>query len=127
MIETTLPLPRVILYEGPRAEPLEGDLRTRLFQNLLERGFAVRRVRGPEVALDRSAPAEEPLVLGRFGGRLPESRSKDLPVRLRDITGLALDDVLALVETLCAASSTKANGKRWKPWFPVIDYSRCTN
>ena len=52
---------------------------------------------------------------------------EDLPVRLRDITGLALDDVLDLVETLCAATATKANGKRWKPWFPVIDYSRCTN
>jgi len=129
LIETTIPLPRVILYEGPRAEPLECELRTHLLQSLLERGFAVRHVRGPQVSLDRSARAEEPLVLGQFGGRLPESRNndQDLPVRLRDITGLALDNVLDLVETLCAATATKANGKRWKPWFPVIDYSRCTN
>jgi NAD-dependent dihydropyrimidine dehydrogenase PreA subunit len=129
MIETTLAVPRVILYEGPRAEPLEGELRNRLLQSLLERGYAVRRVRGPEVSLDGSAQTEEPLILGRFGGRLPPSKNNDvdLPVRLRDITGLALEDVLVLVETLCAAGTTKANGKRWKPWFPVIDYSRCTN
>jgi NAD-dependent dihydropyrimidine dehydrogenase PreA subunit len=129
MIETTLPLPRVILYEGPRAEPLESELRTHLLQKLLERGCAVRRVCGSQISLDRTAPAEEPLVLGRFGGRLPETRhdEPDLPVRLRDITDLGLDDVLALVETQCAASTTPTNGKRWKPWFPVIDYLRCTN
>jgi NAD-dependent dihydropyrimidine dehydrogenase PreA subunit len=129
MIETTLPLPRVILYEGPRAEPLESELRARLLQKLLERGYAVRRVRNPQISLNRSAQAEDPLVLGRFGGQLSETRNgdQDLPVRLRDITGLTLDEVLDLVETSCAGSTTTANGKRWKPWFPVIDYSRCTN
>jgi NAD-dependent dihydropyrimidine dehydrogenase PreA subunit len=129
MIESPLSVPRVILYEGPRAEPLECELRNGLLQGLLERGYAVRRVRGPEVSLDSSAQAEEPLILGRFGGRLPEPGNNvlDLPVRLRDITGLALEDALALVETLGAAGTTKGNGKRWKPWFPVIDYSRCTN
>ena len=103
MIETPLSVPRVILYEGPRAEPLECELRNGLLQGLLERGYAVRRIRGPEVSLDCSAQAEEPLILGRFGGRLPEPGNNvlDLPVRLRDITGLALEDVLALVETLC--------------------------
>ena len=96
MIESTLPMPRVILYEGPRAEPLEGELRNRLLQTLLERGYAVRRIRGAEVALDRSAPAKQPLIIGNFGGQVPESDDLNLPVRLRDIiTALAVEDVLA--------------------------------
>ena len=129
MIQKALPVPRVILYEGPRAEPLGLELRSGLVQKLLERGIAVRRVSRAEVSLDSSTAAEEPLILGRFGGRLPASSHDDreLPVRLRDITGLTIEDVLALVDTLCGALTTKVNGKRWKPWFPVIDFNRCTN
>src|SRR5437660_3958373 len=129
MIESALPLSRVILYEGPRSEPLELPLRARLLQSLLERGYAVRRVRGHEVSLHSSGQAEEPLILGRFGGQLPEFPEDypDLPVRLRDITGLTLEEIVALVDNLCAPVVMQTNGKRWKPWFPVIDYTRCTN
>jgi NAD-dependent dihydropyrimidine dehydrogenase PreA subunit len=125
MIDAKSPLPRVILYEGPRAQPLDGSLRARLLQGLLERGYPVRRVRGPEVSWEGSARPEDSLVLGQFGGGLAEG-SSDSPVQLRDVTGLALEEILALVEGTHAPAE-KTNGKRWKPWFPVIDYSRCTN
>ena len=55
----------------------------------------------------------------------PRAQEPNVPVRLKDITGLTLDDVLSLVET--SSGVTKSNGKHWKPWFPVIDHSRCTN
>src|SRR5438132_9367948 len=128
MIESALPLSRVILYEGPRSEPLELPLRARLLQSLLERGYAVRRVRGHEVSLHSSGQAEEPLILGRFGGQLPEFPEDypDLAVRLRDITGLTLEEIVALVDNLCAPVVMQTNGKRWKPWFPVIDYKSLT-
>jgi NAD-dependent dihydropyrimidine dehydrogenase PreA subunit len=129
MIETGLPQPRVILYEGPRSQPLDLPLRARLLRDLLERGYVVRNVRGPEVSLQNPGQDREPLILGRFGGQLSESKNDDLnlPIRIRDITYLTLEEILALVEDLCAPATFQSNGKRWKPWFPVIDYTRCTN
>src|SRR5688572_27856972 len=32
-----------------------------------------------------------------------------------------------LATSLDAAASPGTHGKPWKPWFPVIDYTRCTN
>src|SRR5262245_25758660 len=103
-------VPRVVVYEGPRSEALDSSLRTRLLQNLLERGYAVRRVGGPEVSVG-DHQTEEPLVLGCFRGQLPEHQGS-LPVRLRDITGLALDEILALVVATCTATAP-TTGKRW--------------
>jgi NAD-dependent dihydropyrimidine dehydrogenase PreA subunit len=129
MITTSHSLARVILYEGPRSEAMDSSLRSRLLQSLLERGHAVRRVGGPEVSVEGPVQAEQPLVLGCFRGQLPghTNDQTSLPVRLRDITGLGLDEILALVDTICTPTAMTTNGKRWKPWFPVIDYTRCTN
>ena len=124
MIGNSGALPRVILYEGPRSEPLDAGLRAELMRGLLEKGYAIRNLRGPEVSL-AATREDNPLILGRFAGRLPEV--VDLPAQFRDITGLALDEVLAAVEALASPANGKPGGKRWKPWFPVIDYQRCTN
>jgi Pyruvate/2-oxoacid:ferredoxin oxidoreductase delta subunit len=64
------------------------------------------------------------LVLGRFEN--PSGVPADAPVELRDIEGLAAADVVNLVEQVREHSALPVPGK-WKPWFPVIDYKRCTN
>jgi Pyruvate/2-oxoacid:ferredoxin oxidoreductase delta subunit len=47
-------------------------------------------------------------------------------VSVRHHDGLAPDDVAATAAVEPGPSATAAPA-RWKPWFPVIDYSRCTN
>src|SRR6187549_1999905 len=117
---------RVVLYEGDGAQPLEIGDRFAALTALLEKGFTVTRtIPGGRVApADRSAL----LVLGRFdGGQPPQAEAaSDVPVRFHDITGL---DATRIAETAEATRSETGAVKHgdWKPWFPVIDYDRCTN
>ncbi len=97
----------VVLYDGPGGVSLEPSARAELLKALLDRGFSVSRVRDEALA----PPAETPhVVLGK------------------DDAGAALDpaSVVAMVEEANRAADKPAPGA-WKPWFPVIDYSRCTN
>jgi len=43
----------------------------------------------------------------------------DMVLSSENTAGLAVEEILRLVE--------QPSGARWKPWFPVIDYNRCTN
>src|SRR5438046_2292472 len=122
--QTTL---RVVLYEGDGAQPLAAGERFAAVSALLERGFAVTRV----AAEGRVAPADRAslLVLGRFdSGRSPQAEDADSRVTLRfqDITGLDSSRVAEMVESVRAEANAARHGD-WKPWFPVIDYDRCTN
>ena len=47
-------------------------------------------------------------------------------IETRDITDLDAETVLALVEKVRGDRPMNQPGT-WKPWFPVIDYDRCTN
>jgi Pyruvate/2-oxoacid:ferredoxin oxidoreductase delta subunit len=58
------------------------------------------------------------VVVGQFNGSPTES--------VRDITGLSGPAIAELVETARAEAAAPKQGE-WKPWFPVIDYDRCTN
>ena len=49
-----------------------------------------------------------------------------MTIEARDISGLDAEGVLELVESVRGARPMNQPG-RWKPWFPVIDYDRCTN
>jgi Pyruvate/2-oxoacid:ferredoxin oxidoreductase delta subunit len=69
------------------------------------------------------------LVLGKFagGGKLDaEGVSGGDSVRFQDITGLDTNRIAELAETTRAETGAARHGE-WKPWFPVIDYDRCTN
>jgi NAD-dependent dihydropyrimidine dehydrogenase PreA subunit len=124
--------PRVVLYEGPGAEPLQAADRRELFAQLLDRGYAVTLAgRGNAAA----APLATVIVLGRFQGTPPEVESEGGQVCVRDISG---EDVLQIVDAVEAARGTRqmnrpeaaaaaTGGETWKPWFPVIDMDRCTN
>ena len=118
---------RVVLYEGADAKPLEAADRFAAMTALLEKGFAVTRA----VAGGRVAPHERGslLVLGKFaGGRAPsaESVSAETPIRFTDITGFDAPRIAEAVEATRAETAAVRHGD-WKPWFPVIDYDRCTN
>ena len=76
--------------------------RAELFRALLDKGYAVSSARGAVTVL-----------LG------------DSQVQLRDLDGLALAEVVSRVDQLREEAAAPVPGK-WKPWFPVIDYKRCT-
>ena len=121
--ETTL---RIVLYEGEGAATLDASDRCATLTALLEKGYAVTCAGDGAVA-----PADDSalLVLGRFeNGRIPEAEDATgtVPIRFRDINGLDADGVTTLVEEEREATQTARHGE-WKPWFPVIDYDRCTN
>ena len=121
------PALRVILYEGAGAQPLDSDERFATMTALLERGFAVTRTGGERAVAppDRSTM----LLLGRFDdGAAPEFETAPggPAVRASNVSGFAPAQVGDLVETTRAELGAAQHGN-WKPWFPVIDYDRCTN
>lgn len=116
----------VLLYEGTGSRPLGEDRRFAITVSLLDRGYSVSRTgRGaclppPEAAL---------MVLAEFeGGAAPvlEDAAGVRQLETRDITGLAPEDVATLADRIRGERPMNQPGL-WKPWFPVIDYSRCTN
>lgn len=124
---TTEPTLRVVLYEGTNAQPLEAAERFATLKALLEKGFAVAcTAAGQSVAPPSRGTL---LVLGKFlGGRTPDADGElgEASVRFQDIAGF---DAIRLTETVegIRAETGAARHGEWKPWFPVIDYDRCTN
>ncbi len=125
----SLPVLRVALYEGRGAEPLDGAHRFALMQTLLDKGYRVTRVGSGTAAAAGADDGNALAVLGRFTERQPaeavgaESGGR---VWFRDIGDETPDGVAALVEAIRADCDVHEPGK-WKPWFPVIDFDRCTN
>jgi NAD-dependent dihydropyrimidine dehydrogenase PreA subunit len=120
-----LPILRVALYDGRGARPLEVAQRLVLLQGLLDKGYRVTRVSagGAAGASDGNALA----VLGRFDEAQPDHAADgDTQVYIRNIEGLGAEQIVDAVETLSRAAGLHEPGG-WKPWFPVIDYDRCTN
>jgi len=116
---------RVALYEGDGAVPLDHPQRSAILHGLLEKGYRVSSIRngGAVAGVDEGAV----LVLGRFGDQRPaDSIEGSVSVSFRDVDGLNADAVTAVVEESRTTAAAPPPGK-WKPWFPVIDYSRCTN
>jgi Pyruvate/2-oxoacid:ferredoxin oxidoreductase delta subunit len=118
------PALRVILYEGAGAEPLGAADRFATISSLLERGYAVTSTDGSRTA----APADQAatLVLGRFSEEAPAFNNGSSQVSAKSISGLNPVQIAEVIETERASTGTARHGE-WKPWFPVIDYDRCTN
>lgn len=119
---------RVVLYEGTGSEPLDAAERAQVVSALLEAGYAVTRtVPGGEVAPPDGADV---VVLGRFTGGAPAVAGGDserLHVHdLRTAGGEVVEEGVEIVEELRERLGRERPGQ-WKPWFPVIDYERCTN
>ncbi len=112
---------RVVLYEGSGAQAVDAESRLATMNALLERGFAVTRA-GAERPL---APADDTplLVLGRWADGRPPSVEAEAKVRWGSPDPAT---VAEQAEAARSGFSAPAPGA-WKPWFPVIDYDRCTN
>jgi len=121
--ETTL---RVVLYEGAGAATLDATERDSTLRALLGKGYAVTCTgKGAVAPADDSAL----LVLGRFeNDQAPEAEDANgaVAIRFRDINGLDAEGITVMVEEERESTQTARHGE-WKPWFPVIDYDRCTN
>src|SRR5687767_4463131 len=117
---------QIVLYEGHGSTRLPGERRFAILTGLLDRGFTVSRT-GAGVCLP---PDESTLVvLGEFaGGMAPalEDSNGRISIDSHDITGMDAASVADLVEKSRGDRPMNQPGQ-WKPWFPVIDYSRCTN
>jgi Pyruvate/2-oxoacid:ferredoxin oxidoreductase delta subunit len=117
---------RVVLYEGDGAQTLDPSERFAAMTALLERGYAVTRTttRGSVAPADRTSL----LILGKFGDATPkgEDANGQVTVRFQSIDGIDASRVTELVETERTGRNAARHGD-WKPWFPVIDYDRCTN
>lgn len=110
---------RVILYEGPGSTPLADDVRYRALSSLLDNGFEVTRpVWGQEVAPHDDAPL---LVLGLLDN--PPVVPTDHEVHFRNLADVNALDAAREVREETGSRKLEA----WKPWFPVIDFDRCTN
>ena len=110
---------RVVLYEGPGSRALGDEERFEALSALLDNGFEVTRpMAGQDVAPADGAPV---LVLGRLDDA--PAADPDQDVHFRDLGKVgALDAAREVRET---AGTRKLEA--WKPWFPVIDFDRCTN
>ena len=109
---------RVVMRAG--AIESAGDASVEWLRALLDRGVPVSHG-GP----DALAGGEEgvTLVLDRFGGAPPPDDGR---MRYADVQDLDVDGLATRVDDLRRQADTSIPGA-WKPWFPVIDYSRCTN
>ncbi|HSJ03260.1 MAG TPA: ferredoxin family protein [Verrucomicrobium sp.] len=124
---TARPL-RVVLYEGEGAIALSSEARVKVLTALLDKGYAVTRATSQGAS---GFPHDDLslVVLGQFEGRQApelEDASGKVSIEARDITGLETSDIVSLVEKSRGTKPMNQPGT-WKPWFPVIDYSRCTN
>ncbi|MEY2599403.1 MAG: hypothetical protein RLZZ142_1662 [Verrucomicrobiota bacterium] len=110
------PTLRVALYEGPGAKPLSAARRFESLKQLLASGASVRRA---------NDPGSIPLWVGDFEApQTPQSPGpQSSPAARLELEPSSLSTRLDQARHQLQA----APGGQWKPWFPVIDYDRCTN
>lgn len=117
---------RVVLLEQEGQNHSKENAHFEHMEALLEKGFSVTRAtpKGKTAPTDRSSL----LVLGHFNKDQPPTDLQDdhTEVRFEDSRNLKAEEVLALAEEMRESTSSFKHGD-WKPWFPVIDYDRCTN
>ncbi|MBP7948446.1 MAG: ferredoxin family protein [Verrucomicrobiales bacterium] len=115
---------QVLLYEGTGTVPLQTPQKVSILSALLDRGYSVATV-GSGISPNTATL----LVLGQFtAGQAPvlEDAAGSTSLHTRDITGLDDASILRLADAARDGRPLNQPGQ-WKPWFPVIDYSRCTN
>ena len=113
---------RVVFYEGPGTSSVSPDERFQAVQSLLDNGFEVSRpTHGQAVARPDGGSI---LLLGRFEpGQAPASEDR---LQVRNVGPCAGDAALAIAREVQGQVGARKL-EAWKPWFPVIDYDRCTN
>ena len=126
MIAPKLPL-RIGLYQNGSLPLPSDDRQYDLTRSLLDKGYAVSVIQADRQAGQIREGAW--LLLGCFGkeGPLPSvGNGNGVKLYFRDIEGLETSRILEAVEQVRTEIELPDPGG-WKPWFPVIDYNRCTN
>ncbi len=125
---------QVILFEGNGSEAWDASHRLSVTSTLLDQGYSVLRITEQSDANAFPSAGDAPvIVLGNFTHATPEVVSEDASatIETRDTSGLDADAIVDLVsevrESLSAGLNQPGANGSWKPWFPVIDYDRCTN
>ncbi len=118
---------RVVLYEGAGSRAIGDADRFVILTTLLQGGYSVTSVRNGSRATPDGMRSPF-VVLGRFEAQPPREAESEaaVPVFFRDIDGVQPASVAGVVESVHAEAGTARPGG-WKPWFPVIDFGRCTN
>ena len=118
---------RIVLHEGTGTSLLSDAVRAETLSALLDNGFEVTR---PASGVDiKESDASSLLVLGQFEeGKPPQWQHSGTGTKpsFRDITDLSQDEIVELAKEERDEMGTRKL-EEWKPWFPVIDYDRCTN
>jgi Pyruvate/2-oxoacid:ferredoxin oxidoreductase delta subunit len=120
MALTDIPL-RVVLYEGDGAAVLDPAERLQSVRELLEAGFGVTRAGSSRPVAP--ADASPLLVLARWAGAAPATPAEAPRLHWGDLGTVPAVQQAEATRDRVAAPAPGA----WKPWFPVIDYDRCTN
>lgn len=118
---------RVVVYEGEGSQPLSNESRFDTMSTLLENGFAVTRTNGRQAVAPNDRTSL--LFLGRFKpGEVPSfgGGGSSSEVAVSNIEDKDPEAITDLVRTQRESLEAFDHGQ-WKPWFPVIDYDRCTN
>jgi Pyruvate/2-oxoacid:ferredoxin oxidoreductase delta subunit len=126
---------QVIVYEGTGSSAWENATRLSVTMDLLDQGYSVLRVteNAGQSSLEKSTTDAPVVVLGQFTEGVPtvESEGSALTIQTHDTSGLTSTDIVALVSKAREDAGVELNSPgqqgAWKPWFPVIDYDRCTN
>ena len=118
---------RIVIYEGEGAQPMDEGARLATITALLEDGHKITRTSVDGAGAVAPADESDHLVLGQFDSA-PASRDRNGQgaVGFVDIGGMETEQVQAAVLDQVRDAQAEAPGA-WKPWFPVIDYDRCTN
>ena len=114
---------RVVLYEGHGSQPMEAQDRFTAMNALLEKGFAVSRTASGRI---ESHARGALFVIGKFDTEPPVTRTEQGSIHFQNIADLDATKIAGAVEAARAETQSAKHGE-WKPWFPVIDYDRCTN
>tara|TARA_R110002096_G_scaffold45372_13_gene121921 strand:- start:8441 stop:9316 length:876 start_codon:yes stop_codon:yes gene_type:complete len=126
---------QVILYEGNGATSWDPAMRRSVTSALLDQGYSVRRVSEStnQQSTGNTPKSTSVIVLGQFSETAPEvvDPNGNLKIQTKNTTGQDSDGVINLVSEartgLEAGLNQPGTNGSWKPWFPVIDYDRCTN
>lgn len=113
---------RVVVYEAAGARPLGSEQRFSTIRTLLEKGYAVTRATDEDCDVSTTAV----LVLGDFDSSPPALSANGGRIAFQDVKALNGGDAADAVEAFRNELQAARHGE-WKPWFPVIDYDRCTN
>src|SRR5262245_15451520 len=114
---------RTVLYEGPGSLPIEPEIRAGIIGALLDKGYAVTSFRSSTHVTTRSQDVV--LVIGRFTEGLAPLEN-GAAFRFHRLDDVDPGTVIAAADALQQEIGSGKAGA-WKPWFPVIDYRRCTN